>query len=57
MKFKRKAHRKPLTYTDRCILAGKSYMVDRNLGMDYPQSLYEAAYKVTGGNTKTEGGK
>ena len=52
MRFQKKRPKKPLSYTDRWVMAGKGYMIDRKLGYDAPASVYERMWRIDGQNTR-----
>ena len=43
---KRKRTRKPLDWNDRCILAGKAMIEDRQIGIELPVEVYEDAFDL-----------
>ena len=46
MKFRKKVRHKPLSLTDRYVMAGKAMMIDRKLGYDAPASNYERMWRI-----------
>ena len=43
---KKKRIRKPLNYTDRCVMAGKAMLIDQRLGYNAPVSVYEQMWNI-----------